>query len=67
MRFGNWKAIREPMLTGKVQLFDLAKDLKEEKDLAAEKPKLAKKAIALMDEAHVNDPRWQVRPGNENQ
>ena len=67
VRFGNYKAIREPMLSGKVQLFNLAKDLKEENDLAKENPKLVKKATALMDEAHVNDPRWQVKPAGPNE
>jgi arylsulfatase A-like enzyme len=65
VRFGNWKAIREPMLTGDVKLFNLAKDLREEKDVAAENPKLVARAVKYMDEAHVNDPRWQVRGNNE--
>lgn len=67
VRFGNYKAIREPMLTAKVQLFDLAKDVREENDLAARKPKLAEKATALLDQAHVNDPRWPIRPANTNE
>jgi hypothetical protein len=48
-------------------LFDLSKDLREENDLAADKPKLVKKAIALLDGAHVSDPRWQIARANENQ
>jgi uncharacterized sulfatase len=67
VRFGNWKAIREPMLTGKVQLFDLAKDPREQKDLANEKPRIAAKAIRYMDEAHVNDPRWEIKPRGPNE
>ena len=64
VRFGNWKAIREPMLTGDVKLFNLAKDLREENDVAANNPKLAARAVKYMEDAHVNDPRWQVR-GND--
>ena len=61
VRFGQWKAIREPMLTGKIQLFDLSQDLGETKDIAAARPDLVQQAAKYMDEAHVNDPRWQVR------
>ncbi|MFN7930123.1 MAG: arylsulfatase [Blastocatellia bacterium] len=61
VRFGNWKAIREPMLTGPVQLFDLSKDVGEQHDLAATNPQLVQRAIAYMNEARRDDPRWQVR------
>jgi arylsulfatase A-like enzyme len=61
VRFGNWKAIREPMFTGKVQLFDLAKDLGETNNLADANPQIVQQAIAYMNEAHVEDPMWQVR------
>jgi arylsulfatase A-like enzyme len=67
VRFGNWKAIREPMLTGKTQLFNLLKDLREEKDVANEKPGVLKKAERYMDEAHVNDPRWEIKPAGKNE
>jgi uncharacterized sulfatase len=61
VRFGNWKAIRQPMLSGPVQLFDLAKDLGETHDLAATRPDIVKQAVAYLDEAHVPHPSWQVR------
>jgi arylsulfatase A-like enzyme len=61
VRFGPWKAIREPMKTGRVQLFDLSKDLGEANDLAAAEPGLAARAARYMDEAHVPDPAWTVR------
>lgn len=61
VRFGNWKAIREPMFTGKVQLYDLSKDVGEKNDIAAANPELVKQVTAYMDEAHVDDPMWQVR------
>ncbi len=62
VRFGDWKAIREPMLTGPVKLYNLKDDLAEQNDLAATKPDLLERAIRFLDEAHVNDERWQV-PG----
>jgi uncharacterized sulfatase len=61
VRFGPWKAIREPMRTGRVQVFDLSKDAGEGTDLAAERPEIAARAAKHMDEAHVPDPAWTVR------
>lgn len=60
VRFGQWKAIREPMLTGKVQLYDLKADVGETNDLAAAQPELVKRAVAMLDKAHVPDPKWKV-------
>jgi endoglucanase len=60
VRFGPWKAIREPMKTGRVQLHDLATDVGETEDLAARRPDLVARAVRFMDEAHVPDPRWTV-------
>ena len=61
MRFGPWKAIREPMKTGRVQLFDLSKDVGESEDLATARKDLVARAARYMDEAHVPDPLWTVR------
>ena len=61
VRFGKWKAIREPMLTGKVQLFDLSQDLGENNDLAEKHPEEVEKAVKYMNEAHVPDSKWQIR------
>ncbi len=61
VRFGPWKAIREPMRTGALRLYDLAHDLGEAKDLAAARKDLAARAARYMDEAHVPDPVWTVR------
>jgi arylsulfatase A-like enzyme len=60
VRFNRWKAIREPMLTGTVQLFDLQSDLAEQHDLAAENADLVAQAVAYMDEAHHPHPNWEV-------
>ncbi len=61
VRFGDWKAIREPMITGEVSLFDLSKDIGESTDLAEQHPEVVKRAIGYMKEAHVPDPKWKVR------
>jgi uncharacterized sulfatase len=57
---GKWKAIRQPMLTGKVELYDLSQDLGEENDLAESNPDLVAEAVALMESSHQPDPKWQV-------
>lgn len=60
VRFGRWKAIRQPMLRGNVQLFDLSSDVGERHDLAPDNPAVVQHAIDLMDAAHVPDPDWRV-------
>ncbi|MGH9844561.1 MAG: arylsulfatase [Blastocatellia bacterium] len=60
VRMGDWKAIREPMFTGTVRLYDLRRDIGESNDVAAANPELVKRAAALMDQAHVADPKWKV-------
>jgi uncharacterized sulfatase len=61
VRFGDWKAIREPMITGNVQLFDLSGDLGESTDLAVSRPDIVRQAVLFLNEAHVSHPDWTVR------
>lgn len=61
VRFGNWKAIRQPMFTGAIELFDLSRDLGEQNNVAADHPDLVEKAAAMMDQAHTPHPNWKVR------
>jgi arylsulfatase A-like enzyme len=61
VRFGNWKAIREPIFTGQVQLYDLSKDLGETSDVASQNPEIVKRAVKMLAEAHQPDPLWKVR------
>jgi arylsulfatase A-like enzyme len=61
VRLGNWKAIRAPMFSGDIELFDLSKDIGETQDIAADHADLVKQAAAMMDEAHTPHPNWQVR------
>jgi uncharacterized sulfatase len=60
VRFGNWKAIREPMLTGPIQLYDLSVDEAESNNLAESNPELVNQAKAKMNQAHRPDPRWSI-------
>ncbi len=60
VRLGDWKAIRIPMLTGPIQLYNLADDLGETRDVAAAHPDVVREARDLMNFAHVPSPLWQI-------
>ncbi|MDF1753547.1 MAG: arylsulfatase [Verrucomicrobiales bacterium] len=61
VRFGKWKAIRKPLFTGKIELYDLSQDLGEEKDLASQFPEVVTQAETYMKAAHEENPNWKVR------
>lgn len=61
VRFGDWKAIRQPMFTGQVSLFNLADDIAESNDLAEQHPDLVAKAASYMEQAHTPNPNWAPR------
>ena len=57
IRFGDWKAVR-PKRGGAVEIYNLADDLGESKNLASEQPELVEKAIAMMNASRTPDPDW---------
>ena len=61
VRFGKWKAIRKPMFTGEVELYDMSNDPGEKTDYAQRRPDLARHAVSLMGKMHEPDPNWKVR------
>lgn len=66
VRFGDWKAVRERVREAPdavPQLFDLARDPGETRDVAAEHPDVAARAEALMQSARTPsaEPRWNFR------
>ena len=63
VREGRWKAIRMPMFTGPIQLFDLSNDLGEANNVAAEHPEVVKRMEAYMKKAHVPNKNWAPRGG----
>jgi uncharacterized sulfatase len=66
VRKGDWKAVRRPLLTGTTELYDLAKDVGEAKDVAAEHPEVVASMEAMMKAAHVPHPAWHVpAPGTK--
>ena len=62
VRFGKWKAIRKPMFTGSVQLYDLSSDPEEKKDQAKSRTDLVRHASNLLDQSHDPDSNWKT-PG----
>ena len=60
VRQGDWKAIRQPMIKGKVELYNLKTDLGEEHNLADTNPEMTAKMAQLMDQAHVSHPNWKI-------
>ena len=61
MRLGKWKAIRKPMFTGKIELYDISNDPGETTDLSKRHPDLTKTAIVEMNKAHEPDPNWPAK------
>lgn len=58
LRFGKWKAIRKPMFTGPIQLYDMSNDRGEKHNLAERHPEMAGHAAQLLDQSHEPDPNW---------
>ena len=59
VRRGDWKAVRRPAFSGPIELYDLATDLGEAQDVAAEHPEVVAEMERIMAEAHEPDPLWQ--------
>jgi arylsulfatase A-like enzyme len=62
VRMGRWKAVRSPMHTGTIELYDLETDVGEKNNVAAKNPEIVAKATDAMKRAHVPSPDWKVNP-----
>ena len=58
LRSGDWKAVQQPIHTP-VRLYNLKKDLGEQRDVAADNVQLVKKFTAAMDGAYAPSNRWK--------
>jgi arylsulfatase A-like enzyme len=58
VRMGKWKALRMPMTTGAIQLFDLENDIGETTDLAAQHPDIVARAAEIMNANHEPSKSW---------
>ncbi|MEM1443928.1 MAG: arylsulfatase [Verrucomicrobiota bacterium] len=61
LRFGPWKAIRKPMFTGEIELYNVEVDLGEEKNVATENPDVIAKAAEYFELARTPNPMWKIR------
>jgi uncharacterized sulfatase len=58
VRWQNWKAVRMPMHTGEIELYDVTSDIGERNNVAATEPELVARLERYMREAHLPDPNW---------
>ena len=59
VRFGNWKAVKNGP-NAAIELYDLATDAAEAKDIAAGQPDEVKRALALMNAEHMPSENWPL-------
>ncbi|HLV00883.1 MAG TPA: arylsulfatase [Acidobacteriota bacterium] len=60
VRMGNWKAVRTPMLTGEIELYNLSLDIGETTNLAEQHPDIVEQIRQIMEDAHEPSPLWKV-------
>lgn len=64
VRKGNWKAVRQNLKSGviKTELYDLSKDISEQKNVASQNPEILKDLERIMLKAHTKSPvkRFQI-------
>ena len=65
VRFGKWKAIRSPMFTGPIKLYDLSHDFEEKRSYTDRRPDLVRHATNLFEKHHRPDPNWKVPAANK--
>ncbi len=58
-RWSDWKAVRNG-IKNPIEIYDLAKDPGEKKNIAPKKPDLVKRAGEIFKDAHLVDPEWPL-------
>jgi arylsulfatase A-like enzyme len=61
VRMGDWKAVRHAP-TGPLELYDLKRDLGEQKDLAASQPRVVRKIEDYLRTARTPSELWPSKP-----
>lgn len=65
VRWHDWKAIRQPMFTGKTELYDLKSDVAETTDIAAAHPDIVAQLEKMMADAHTPPEPSPVKAGGK--
>jgi arylsulfatase A-like enzyme/predicted neuraminidase len=60
VRLGDWKGIRAVKNGNQMELYDLANDIGETKDLARQNPQIVRRIATIMDEAVTPDDRYAI-------
>ncbi len=60
LRMGKWKAVRRPMLTGPIEVYDVTQDPAEENDLAKRRPEMLATFERIFHNARTPSD-WQLR------
>ena len=60
LRMGKWKAVRRPMLTGQIEIYDVTQDPAEENDLGKRRPEMVETFERIFQNARTPSD-WQVR------
>ena len=60
---GRWKGIRLRTTTAPMQLFDLANDVGEKSNVAADQSGIVERISRIMREAHVDNEHWKIAFG----
>ncbi len=60
IRMGKWKAVRRPMLTGPIEIYDLSNDIGEENDVSKSNPELVSTFEKLFAKGHTPS-EWKTR------
>jgi arylsulfatase A-like enzyme len=61
VRMGNWKAVIRPLGSRHVELYDLATDLGETRNVAADHPEIVEQIVSIARKAHTPSELWPDR------
>lgn len=64
VRVGNWKGVIRPLGSRHVELYDLASDLGETRDVAAAHPEIVEKIVSIAKKAHTPSQLWPDQDPN---
>ena len=60
VRLRQWKGVRKPMLSGRIELYDVTRDVSEKYNVARNHPEVVEKIEEIMVQAHVAHPNWKA-------